>query len=288
MRRPRSLLLFVLLLLFCVRIMSLDGFLFDPITGDEYLKPEDLTEWGVRFIIPDSLIEPVTLTSMGNTIYGFFVQGNPDSTVNNAVTVLYFEGKDVNMNRYWVRVEYLWEMGFNVFIFDYQGYGMSEGTPSGEALFSDGRAALAYVKSRTDIDTTKIAYYGFSLGTFIATYVAAERAYPAVLIIESAPASATALLRDSGLLNMTGSYVVDADFDNEARIADVGSPLFMMHGRADGFISFDRHAPLIWDAAVQPKENLWVDGADHDDIPEVLGAVYGEVVIDFIRRHLLD
>ena len=106
----------VLLMVSCVRVISLDGFLFDPASVQEYLKPEDLAEWGVRFIIPDSLIEPVMLTSMGNRIYGFFVKGDPDSVVNNAVTVLYFEGKDENMNRYWVRVEYLWEMGFNVFI----------------------------------------------------------------------------------------------------------------------------------------------------------------------------
>ena len=288
MRRSGFLSLCILLLVSCVRIMTLDGFLFDPEAVDEYLRPDDLTEWGVRFIIPDSLIEPVTFTSMGNRIYAFFVRGNPDSAVNNEITILYFEGKDVNMNRYWVRVEYLWEMGFNVLIFDYQGYGMSEGTPSGEALFSDGHSALDYLRSRPDIDFAKIVYYGFSLGTFVATYMAAEQAHPPVLIIESAPASATALLRDSGLLNMTGSYVVDADFDNEGRIADVGCPLFMMHGRADDFISFERHALLIWDAAVEPKENLWVDDAGHSDIPEVLGTTYNDVVIDFIRRNVED
>jgi fermentation-respiration switch protein FrsA (DUF1100 family) len=288
MKRKWIFLLFTLLLVFCGRVISLDGFLFDPTAVEEYLRPEDLEEWEVRFIIPDSLIESVTLSSMGNTIYGFFVRGNPDSTVNNGVTVIYCEGKDENMNRYWVRVEYLWEMGFNVFIFDYQGYGMSEGTPSGEALFSDGHEALAYVKSRTDIDTANIVYYGFSLGTFIATYLAADEFHPAATIIESAPASATALLRDSGLLNMTGAYVVDADFDNEARIAYIGSPLLMMHGRADDFVSFDRHVHLIWDNAVQPKEYLWVDGAGHDEIPGKLGSAYNSIVIDYIKRYLID
>jgi fermentation-respiration switch protein FrsA (DUF1100 family) len=270
----------------CVRVISLDGFLFDPASVQEYLKPEDLAEWGVRFIIPDSLIEPVMLTSMGNRIYGFFVKGDPDSVVNNAVTVLYFEGKDENMNRYWVRVEYLWEMGFNVFIFDYQGYGMSEGNPSGEALFSDGREALAYVRSRNDVDTTNIVYYGFSLGTFVATYLAAEEIHPAATIIESVPASATALLRDSGLLNLTGPYAVEADFDNEARIADIGSPLLMLHGQADDFVSFERHAHLIWNRAVQPKEHIWVAGAGHDDIPGVLGTAYNGHIIDFVWRYL--
>lgn len=278
----------ILLLLNCPRIISLDDFLFDPAAVDEYLRPEDLTEWGARLIIPDSLIEPVALESMENTIYGFFVKGNPDSAVNNTVTFIYCEGKDENLNRYWVKIEYFWEMGFNTFIFDYQGYGMSEGSPSGDALFSDGREALAYVKSRNDIDTANIVYYGFSLGTFVAVYLAADVAHPAATIIEAAPASATALLRDSGLLDLTGSYVVEADFDNEARIASIGSPLYMMHSRDDDFLVFDRHAPLIWDKAVQPKEHLWVDGADHEGIQEVLGPAYNSAVIGFVRQYVID
>ncbi len=286
--KTQIVILCILLLFGCVRIISLDNFLYEPTTVEEYLRYEDLVEWGTQFIIPDSLVESVVLTSMGNRIYGFFVKGNPDSVVNNSVTILYCHGRGENINRYWVRVEYLWEMGFNVFIFDYQGFGMSEGSPSGEALFSDGREALTYVRTRPDVDTTKIIYYGWSLGSFVVTYLAAEISHPACLILEAAIASATALLRDSGLLNLTGSYVVDAEFDNEGRIADIGCPLLMMHGLADDYVVFDRHVPLIWDNAVEPKEFLWVDGAEHDDIPEILGNFYHGTVIDFVGRHALN
>jgi hypothetical protein len=281
--------LFVLFVsLYCTRIFSLDDFLFDPTQIDEYLRPADLEEWSVRFIIPDALIEPITLVSMGNTIYGFFVSGNPDSVAHNQVTILYCHGKDENINRYWGRVEYLWEMGFNVFIFDYQGYGKSEGEPSGEALFSDGEQALAYLQSRTDIDTSKIVMYGWSLGAFVATYLAADIYHPAALILEAAPASVTALLWDSGLLNLPGSYVAEADFDNENRIADIDCPLLMMHGREDDFVVFDRHVPLVWDNAEEPKEHVWVNGATHDDIPEILGNLYHETIIEFINQYVID
>jgi len=276
-----------LLLVSCARIISLDDFLFEPTSVDEYLRPEDfLAEWGTRFIIPDSLVEPVVLTSMGNSIYGFYVKGNPDSVENNAVTILYCHGRSENINRYWVRVEYLWEMGFNVFIFDYQGFGKSEGSPSGEALFSDGTEALQYVRTRPDVDTSRIVFYGWSLGSFVVTYLAADVIHPACVILEAAIASVTALLRDSALLNLTGSYVVDADFDNEKRISLIESPLLMMHGRADDYVVFERHVPLLWDKAVEPKESLWVDQAGHDDIPQILGAAYHARVIDFIRRHI--
>ncbi len=286
--KRKSVLFTLLCFLFCARIFSLDDFLFEPTQIDEYLLPEDLEEWSVRFIIPDTLIEPVTLMSMGNAIYGFFVTGNPDSVAHNAVTILYCHGKDENINRYWERVEYLWEMGFNVFIFDYQGYGKSEGEPSGEALYSDGEESFEYLQSRTDIDTSKIIFYGWSLGAFVATYLAADVHHPAALILEAAPASITAFLRDSGLLNLPGSYVADADFDNENRIADIECPLLMMHGRDDDFVVFDRHVPLIWDNAEEPKEHVWVEGATHDDIPEILGNLYHERIIEFINEYVLD
>lgn len=288
MKIKNQFLLAVCIVVACARMFSLDDFLFDPTAIDEYLRPEDFdSEWGTRFIIHDSLIEPVTLVSMGNRIYGFFVRGNPDSIIHNQVSILYFHGKDENINRYWARVEYLWEMGFNVFIFDYQGFGKSEGSPSGEALFSDGTEALYYVRSRIDVDASKIVLYGWSIGTFITTYCAADVLHPAAVILESAPASVTALLRDSALLDLTGSYAADADFDNEKRIADVACPLLMMHGKADDFIVFERHVHLIWDAAHEPKDSLWVDNAGHDDIPDVLGNEYHQAVIDFITTHVL-
>lgn len=287
MKATVTLLLTVLCLTSCMRMFSLDGFLFGPSKVDEYLRPEDLREWGARFIVPDSLIEPVVLTSMGNKIYGFFVRGNPDSSVNGQVTLLYCHGKDENINREWFKVEYFWEMGYNTFIFDYQGYGKSEGEPSGDALFSDGEQSLRYLRSRGDVDTSKIVFYGWSLGTFVATYLASEVTHPAALILESAPASVTALLHDSGLINLPGSYVAEADFDNEGRISSIHSPLLMMHGLADDFTVFGRHAPLVWDRAIEPKENLWVEGAGHDDIPTVLGDRYHQALINFISRHVL-
>ena len=98
----------------------------------------------------------------------------------------------------------------------------------------------------------------------------------------------TALLRDSGLINLPGSYVAEAEFDNEERIEHIDCPLLMMHGRLDDVASFDWHAPLVWDRARQPKENIWLDHAGHSDIPDVLGNEYYSEITDFITRYVLD
>ncbi len=287
MKKGRWILLLLFVGLFCTRPFSLDDFLFDPSEVDEYLRPADMDEdWHVRFIIPNWQYQGLTLTSMDNTIYAYFVYGNPDSITNNDVTILYCHGRSENINRYWGRVEYFWEMGYNVFIFDYQGYGKSEGSPSGEAFYSDGYEALNYLLSRPNVDPSKIVYYGQSLGCFVAAYLSADVRPGAAVILESSPASATALLHDGALVHLPADYVVEVDFDNEKRIADIDCPLLMMHGRDDDYVVFDRHVPYLWDKAVQPKESLWVDGAVHDDVPEVLGAEYHTRIIEFINTYV--
>jgi alpha-beta hydrolase superfamily lysophospholipase len=85
-------------------------------------------------VIPESKREFVTMTSQGKKLYGYFVKSNGS---NPSVTVLYFHGNYDHLQYYWDRAELLYKMGVNFFIFDYQGYGMSEGTPSESALYSD-------------------------------------------------------------------------------------------------------------------------------------------------------
>jgi fermentation-respiration switch protein FrsA (DUF1100 family) len=280
--------LLILLIISCERIYSLDGFLYGPTEVDEYLRTEDLQEWDARLIIPDSLVEPVVLTSMGNSIYGFFIKGTPDSSENNQITILYCKGKDDNINREWCKMEHLWEMGYNVFLFDYQGYGRSEGSPSDEALYSDGEVSLSYIQSRPDVDTDNIVIYGWSLGTFVAVYLASEVYRPAALILESAPASITALLHDSALLNLPGYYVADADFDSEKRISEIGCPLFMMHGKEDSFVVLERNFLPLWEKAGEPKDSLLVDNAQHSDILHILGNEYHRGIIGFIDQQVLN
>jgi fermentation-respiration switch protein FrsA (DUF1100 family) len=285
--RPKiyfSALFIVLAIISCQRPYSLDDFLFEPVKLEgDYLDSAALAEWKCVDTIPDVLKELVVLPSTdGNPIYGYYVACDSDSTAEKRVTILYCHGNSTNMNRYWKRVEYLWNLGYNVFIFDYQGYGKSEGSPSGPALYDDGEAALNYLKSRTD----SIVYYGWSLGSYVATRLAADIEQPRMLILESAPASVNALLRDAGLVDLPGDYVAQADFNNVKRIADIDCPLFMMHGLADDFVVFERHAPYIWNAAELPKECEWVEGAVHDNVPETMGDDYGRLINRYIYRYV--
>ncbi len=284
--RPIRLALAAAFLLLSTNCAKLDGFLFTPMTIEEYLRPEDVDSvaWQVRGIIPETLYQEVELVSSGgNRIYGFLVQPK-ESLALDDVTILYCHGNGHCINRYWGRVELLWEMGYRIFIFDYQGYGKSDGGSCGDACLADGRTALAFLRGRPEVDPDRIVYYGWSLGTFVATYLAADSVTPFGLILESPIASSEALVKEGTVFDIPGSMLTRLDLDNESRITRVGVPVLMMHGSDDDRVPYDRHARRLLVAAKghTEVEMIRVEGADHEGVPYVLGADYARFVTSYI------
>ena len=281
------------LLVSCLR---LDSFLFEPTRVEgEYFNPADMdSSWQVRWIIPDSLIEPVTLFGLdSNRVYGFFARRPADAlgTASDAVTVIYNHGRGENINRYWGRVELLWEAGCSVFIYDYEGYGRSEGSLSGAACYADAEAALEYVLARPDVVDSRVVYYAWSLGSFMACHLAADIRTPHCLILENPTASASALAKEGAVLEIPGSFLVDADFDNEVRMPRLGCRTLIIYGTQDQTAAPERNALVLVDKGYGwlPELKVYpVEGADHSDLPETMGCdEYKRVVKAFIARNPL-
>lgn len=233
-------------------------------------------------VIPDSSRELVTMTSQGKKIYGVFVRSN--GPYGN-ITVLYCHGNRDHLQYYWDRVELIYRMGFNVFIFDYEGYGMSEGTPSESGLYSDGRAALAYIRSRPDVIAPNITFYGFSLGNVVSIDLAANVFTPKAIVAEAPFASSSTLVQSGTLLDIPSSYVMKGEYNNAEKIKSVHAPLLIIHGESDKFIDIDKNSTVIFTKANQPKQFVRVPGADHSEIPTKLGeANYINLVQQFILQ----
>lgn len=239
---------------------KLDDFLFNT---------KRLSSYSVsNAIIPDSARQLVSLKSRDATIYGFFVKA---PAARRGMTVLYCHGNKESIEPYWDRVELLYRAGFNVFVFDYEGFGMSEGDCSEEALYADGRAALEYVRSRSDLDPEKIIYYGFSLGAAVAIDLAANARAPRVLICEAPFASGEALVQSGALLDVPGSVALKGTYDNAAKIRNVHAPFLLFHGTDDVFIDLTKNGQVIFDNANEPKKFVRVQGAGHSSIPWTMG-----------------
>ena len=79
-------------------------------------------------------------------------------------TVVHFHGNAQNMSSHWQFVGWLARRGYNVFVFDYRGYGDSAGHAELQGVYADSHSALDYVRSRADVDPTRLLVLGQSLG----------------------------------------------------------------------------------------------------------------------------
>ena len=112
---------FLLLIISALLFSScdMDPFLFNTKKVDNY----NLS----NAIIPDSSREFISFKSNGKTLYGYYVKSNKLVTMTKDYTILYFHGNKHNITEYWDRVEFLYNAGFSIFIFDYEGLGKVKG-----------------------------------------------------------------------------------------------------------------------------------------------------------------
>lgn len=250
---------------------SMDSFLFNGQPLDAYTLSDS--------VIPTTQVEPVTLESDGNTLHGFYVR-QPDSLrIAPHYVVIYNHGNKHNIGEYWDRIELLYKAGFDVFVYDYRGFGKSQGAGSEQGLFADAAAAYDFVRARADRDSLQIAIYGYSLGGVPASHQAVlARDRCRALIMESCFASGEDLVQSGTLLDIPGRYLLDADFDNVGRMAQIQAPIMILHGQADVYIGIERHGQKLFAAARDPKVLVPVAGGEHNNVPFAMG------IEDYIGR----
>jgi fermentation-respiration switch protein FrsA (DUF1100 family) len=249
---------------------TMDGFLFNTKKLTAYVLSDK--------IIPASAREEITFKSGTYTLYAYFVKSPLASS--STPTIFYHHGNAQSIEAYWDRMEYFYKAGYNVLIYDYRGYGRSEGQSSQEGLESDAEAALAYLLSRRDVDKNNIILYGYSLGGVPSVYLASKYAAPNAtfqpkgLITEAIFASTSDLVQSGTLLDIPGGFVMRDEFANLVRIAQIRCPLLLMHGTADRFIDITRHGEKLFAAAptnlTPAKEFFKIPGAGHSTIPETM------------------
>lgn len=262
---------------FAVSGCTLDAFLFNEQELLQYDLPGNT--------IPASLIEEVAFPSQGHTLYGFWVASNGGRP---GITILYHHGNKHNMDEYWDRVMFLHELGVNLFIYDYRGFGRSQGTSATEeGLLADGDAALGYVLSRSEVDPDSLGLYGYSLGNVVSIYLAADRFDPLFLVAESPFASVTSLAQGSANLALPAWWLTEGSFDNAERVKRIVAPLLLLHGEADDFVRYRDNGRVVFENAPQPKRLVLVAGALHEDVPQTMGLpVYRQTILDWMTSHV--
>jgi hypothetical protein len=240
--------------------------------------PERAARGGV-WRVPAGAEEVWFLTSDGVKLHGWFFRSTSRPA---AATILYFHGNGGNLSYYdWVGAE-LSGRGFDVLLFDYRGYGRSEGASADErGLYADADAAYDFLTKARGVDARSVVLYGQSLGTAAAADVAARRECGA-LVLESGLSSAADMAGE--IMPWLPGFVrrlTKNKLDTAGKLARVGCPVLVAHGDRDEVIPVAQGRRLF-DAARDPKRLLIVEGAGHNDLSIVGGDSYLGSLADFI------
>jgi fermentation-respiration switch protein FrsA (DUF1100 family) len=179
-------------------------------------------------------------------------------------TVLVMHGNAENLSTHVNTVLWLVQEGFNLFIFDYRGFGRSGGTPSLPGVHLDAAAALEQVLTMPEASGKGVVVLGQSIGGAIAVHTLAtspHRREVALLALDSTPAGYRLIAREklSGFfLTWPLQYPLSWLFDDDySPIRSIGSlaplPLVVIHGEEDKVIP-PHHGRLLYTAAGEPKE----------------------------------
>ncbi len=212
---------------------SLDAFLYTPSRKDFYeLKPEGDSP---EETITADRIEPVTITVSDQlTLGAAYIKG---SVQPPRAYVIFFHGKGGSVDSAFPRAKRWSNLGYDVLVFDYRGWGRSTNiTPTEPGILEDTRAARAWMLEKIGpANANKLVYYGQSLGTAISTQLAQQEA-PELLVLESAFASIRDFETDSSGMDFPVGFIAQARWATVDRIRDVHVPLLIIHGLADDFV----------------------------------------------------
>lgn len=257
----KKILILLVVLLITPLCIKLDFFLFeaDPISSvekDYHGLPlysgknppswidEEMIEREIYLSVPSAqIIDTGDLKNHREYIHGVFLPA-PESCstdscplIENPVTFLYTHGNSGNMYRYWYRAVALWNMGANVFIFTYRGYGLSKGEATRGNIKYDSEIAAKYLRSRSDVDTSRIIVYGYSMGGITASHLAGSSPYKnrfAGVILESALDSPEDITEFSlGTEFPGGFFFDDSPFNGPDFIKNISIPVLHIHGSQD-------------------------------------------------------
>ena len=167
-------------------------------------------------------------------------------------------------------------VGASVLIFDYRGYGKSQGKPTEDGVLSDARAARAWLAEKEGIARSDVVLMGRSLGGAVAVDLAAKDGARA-LVLESTFTS----VADVGAYHYPWVPVralLRTRLDAAAKIGRYGGPLLQSHGDADTVIPY-RLGQKLFQAANEPKSFITFPGGDHNDAQP---AGYYQALIEFL------
>jgi fermentation-respiration switch protein FrsA (DUF1100 family) len=154
----------------------------------------------------------------------------------------------------------------NVFIYDYRGFGQSEGKASLSGILDDGLSAFDTVRDKLGFAPENIINYGESLGAGPAGHVSANRQCGGLILQSGVPSLPVVGKSHFAWLRPYPEFLMpDPKMDNIALVKKMSCPVIVIHGAKDKTIYLD-DARKVYDAARQPKRMVVLKDSSHNNI----------------------
>ena len=213
------------------------------------------------------------LTEDGVRLHGWFIPGD-----DARATLLFFHGNAGNISHRLDSIRIFNRLNLDVFIFDYRGYGQSNGRTSEAGTYLDAEAAWLYLTETRAVAAAEIIVFGRSLGASIAAWLA-SRHRPAALILESSFSSVPSMAQRLYPF-LPVKWLANFSYDTRQYVSGIECPLLVAHSKGDDIIPY-AEGRLVFEAAPADKQFLELRGG-HNDGFIATGNAYSDALRRFI------
>jgi fermentation-respiration switch protein FrsA (DUF1100 family) len=228
---------------------------------------------------PDLAFEDVHFTSLdGVRLHGWLL-AHP----NPAFWILYCHGNGTHVAFTAKGLSRLREdLGASIFVFDYRGYGRSQGRPTERGVLADGEAALQWLCRQARLPASELILYGRSLGGGVVIDLAARHQPKAIVVERTFTRLTDVAARHFPFLPVR--WLMRNRYDNIDKIPRYGGPVLLSHATHDEFVPLE-HGTRLFDAVPHPAKRFYpIEGATHND-PNP--KEYEQVLREFLRQSRL-
>jgi pimeloyl-ACP methyl ester carboxylesterase len=225
-------------------------------------------------------IESSVFGSTDSKLHGWLIKS---TSIAPEATILFLHGNGGNiLSEYPVVLPFV-EQGFQIYIFDYRGYGLSDGTAKRKYLYQDATDALEFLKRDSVVSTLPIAIYGQSMGGYIAA-----------LIANVANNRVSAIVIEGGFLSYKkiGGETIGSKLLAKLLIREAASPIdslnrfsgpvLIIHSDSDRVVP-SNFGEELFSKRVEPKYFMKIEGS-HGNGPIIHGLVISARIKELVFR----
>lgn len=215
-------------------------------------------------------------------LHGWYFPASNSDRIKDGPAVLFCHGNAGNISHRLETAELILHLGASILLFDYRGYGKSDGSPSEENVYTDAEACYNWLVEQKGVNPEQIIFFGRSLGGAVAIELA-RRVKCGGLVVESSFTSAEEM-GEKIFPFIPIKYLLRYRFDSIGKIGSLTCPLLVTHSPDDEIIPFEMGRQLFA-AANEPKRFVTLRGG-HNEREYFADNIYTEALHDLIHSRL--